>query len=381
MAKTYNNLYSQIYDFDNLLRAYLRARKGKRGRKEVMQFHYNYEGNLIDIQNHLIWGSWKTGEYRHFTLHEPVYRVGAALPFRDRVLHHAIVEVINPCFEPRFISDTYACIKGRGTHAGADRAQSMLRKVKREHGQVYVFKGDISGYFYNISHAILRNIIRRRITCQKTLALLDEIIGSSADPDDINPRGIPLGNLTSQLFANIYLAELDNFVKHALREPHYMRYMDDFCVVHHDKDHLHNVRRQVESFLTDALALKTNRKTKVFPVAINNGQALDFLGYRIWPTHRRLRAGSISRICRSLKRLQRWYAGGEIGLDEVRSVVHSWLAHASHADTHGLQRKILAAFPMVRGSQGEPCSRGGEFDFSLHAESGVFFAPNSEGDK
>jgi retron-type reverse transcriptase len=349
MAKTYNNLYPLIYDFDNLYAAYLRARMGKRNRREVMRFHHDYEGNLIDIQNHLMWGTWKTGVYRHFTLFEPVYRIGAAFPFRDRVLHHALVDVIGPCFESRFIKDTYACIQGRGTHAGADRAQSMLRQVQRVHGQVYVFKGDISGYFYNINHAILKRIIRKRIACKKTLELIDEIIDSSTDPNDPNPKGIPLGNLTSQLFANIYLAELDNYVKHTLREKHYVRYMDDFCIIHHDKKHLHDLREKIEAFVGEKLALKTNRKTQIFPVATTNGRALDFLGYRMWTTHRRLRKDSIRRICRSLKRLQREYAAGDIGLGDVRPVVHSWLAHAAHADTCGLQRKILSAFPFVRG--------------------------------
>ncbi|MGL5947737.1 MAG: reverse transcriptase domain-containing protein, partial [Aeromonas sp.] len=282
MAKTYNNLYPQIYDFDNLLSAYLRARQGKRSRMEVMRFHYNYEAELINIQNHLMWGTWRTGEYRPFTVHEPKRRDGASLPFRDRVLHHALVAVINPCFEPRFIRDTYACIAGRGTHSGADRAQAMLRSVQRKHGRAYVLKADIAKYFANINHAILRAIIRRRICCKPTLALIDEIIASSADADDINPRGIPLGNLTSQLFANIYLAELDNYIKHELREVNYMRYMDDFIIVHHDKAHLHDVLRKVGLFLHDRLQLATNHKTQIFPAGVHNGRALDFLGYRIW---------------------------------------------------------------------------------------------------
>lgn len=348
MAKTFNNLYPKIYDFDNLMDAYVKASKGKRSRKEVMRFSYNLEGNLIDIQNHLMWGSWKTGEYRHFTLYEPVYRIGAALPFRDRVLHHSLVDAIYPCFFTRFISDTYACIQDRGTHLGADKAQEMMRKVKREHGVVYVFKGDISGYFYNINHTILKKIIRKRISCQRTLDLIDEIIDSSAAHGDINPKGIPLGNLTSQLFANIYLGELDLFVKHQLREEHYIRYMDDFCIIHHDKNHLQQIRVVIEDFLLNKLCLLTNKKTQIFPVAIKHGRALDFLGYRIWPTHRRLRKSSISRICRSLKRLQRSYARGDIGMEEIRPVVHSWLAHASHADTFGLRNKILSSFSFIK---------------------------------
>lgn len=355
MAKTYNNLYQEIYDFDRLLSSYIKARKGKRGRNEVMLFHYNYEGELIDIQNQLMWDMWITGEYRHFVLLQPVYRVGAALPFRDRVLHHSLVSVINPCFEPRFITHTYACIKNRGTHSGADKAQQMLRIVKRNSGgELYVFKGDIAGYFYNINHAILKRLVRKRVTCQRTLKLIDEIIDSSADPNELNPKGIPLGNLTSQLFANIYLAELDNFVKHTLRERFYLRYMDDFCIIHHDKNHLQYLRAEIEQFLHDELQLNTNRKTQVFPVTNGKGgRSLDFLGYRIWPTHRKLRKSSIQRITRSLTRLQRKYATGEISLDDVRSVVHSWLAHASHADTYGLRVKILGTFPMIKDLSGE----------------------------
>ncbi|MGL5452986.1 MAG: reverse transcriptase domain-containing protein [Aeromonas sp.] len=351
MAKTYNNLYSQIYDFDNLLAAYHRARRGKRSRMEVMKFHYNYEAELINIQNHLIWGSWRTGQYRPFVIHEPKRRDGASLPFRDRVLHHSLVAVINPCFEPRFIRDTYACIEGRGTHDGANKAQSMIRKVQRQSGKVYVLKGDISKYFASINHAILRKIIRSRISCPRTLALIDEIIGSSADPSDINPKGIPLGNLTSQLFANIYLAEFDNYIKHVEREKNYVRYMDDFVIVHHDKAHLQALLTRAIQFLDEKLQLSTNGKTQIFPVGKDNGQALDFLGYRIWSTHRLLRKDSISRIRRSLKRLQRLYSRGEIDLEHVRPTVHSWLAHARHADAFGLSVAILSTFPMIRGER------------------------------
>ncbi|MGP8289052.1 reverse transcriptase domain-containing protein [Vreelandella zhanjiangensis] len=349
MSKTFNNLYPQIYDFENLLSAYGRARQGKRNRPAIKRFHYNLESNLIDIQNHLIWESWKTGEYRHFTLYEPVYRKGAALPFRDRVMQHSLVAALEPCFGPRMIADTYACIENRGTHKGADKAQSMLREVQRKHGQAYVLKADISKYFYNINHGILRAIVRKRVACKRTLKLIDEIIGSSADPEDINPVGIPLGNLTSQLFANIYLGELDLYVKHALREKYYVRYMDDFCIIHHDKDYLHILREIIENFLWSQLGLKTNQKTQIFPVSLRNGRALDFLGYRIWTTHRRLRKSSIRRMVRKMRSMQKAYAMGSIDLEDIRPVVHSWLAHAEHADTLGLRRQILARFPFMKG--------------------------------
>lgn len=348
VAKTFKNLYPAIYDFESLLAAYERARKGKRSRPAVQRFHYNLEGNLIDIQNHLIWGSWRTGRYRHFTLTEPVFRMGASLPFRDRVMQHSLVDALEPCFGPRLIADTYACVVNRGTHSGADRAQAMLRKVHREHGHVYVLKADISKYFYNINHSILRSIITKRVGCKRTLDLISEIISSTADDNDLNPVGIPLGNLTSQLFANIYLGELDLYVKHTLRIKNYVRYMDDFCFVHHDKDFLHTVREIVERFLWDQLGLKTNQKTQVFPVSVNNGRALDFLGYRIWVTHRRLRKSSIRRMVRRMRQMQKAYAMGDIDLEDIRPVVHSWLAHAQHAETLGLRRHILARFPFMR---------------------------------
>lgn len=363
VAKTFKNLYPAIYDFENLLAAYERARQGKRSRPAVKRFHYNLESNLIDIQNHLIWGTWKTGQYRHFTLYEPVYRTGAALPFRDRVLHHSLVDAIEPCFGPRMISDTYACIRDRGTHRGADKVQDMLRKVQREHGKAYVLKADISKYFQNINHSILKSIIRKRVSCQRTLDLIDEIIGSSADPDNINPVGIPLGNLTSQLFANIYLGELDLYVKHTLREKYYARYMDDFCIIHHDKHYLHIVREIIENFLWSQLGLKTNQKTQVFPVALHNGRALDFLGYRIWPTHRRLRKSSIRRIVRRMRQMQKAYAMGDIDLEDIRPTVHSWIAHAEHADSLGLRRHVLARFPFMRDEVHRPPEPAAE-DFS-----------------
>lgn len=368
MAKTFKNLHPNIYDFESLLAAYERARLGKRERPAVKRFHYSLESNLIDIQNHLIWGSWKTGDYRHFTLHEPVYRVGASLPFRDRVMQHSLVATLEPCFGPRMISDTYACIEGRGTHRGADKAQSMLRKVQREHGKVYVLKADIAKYFKNIDHRILKAIIERRVGCKKTLSLIHEIIDSTTSESDLSPAGIPLGNLTSQLFANIYLGELDLYVKHTLREPLYVRYMDDFCIIHHDKNHLNHIRNVIEEFLWRQLRLRTNHKTQVFPVGVRNGRALDFLGYRIWTTHRRLRKSSIRRMVRRMRQMQKAYAVGDIDIEDVRPVVHSWLAHASHAETLGLRRYILARFPFMRGEVRGPEDPLDE-DYSEHESS------------
>jgi len=353
MAKTYNNLYPAIYSFESLHAAYLRARRGKRTRAEVQRFELDLEGNLIQLHNELVLGTYKTGKYRQFIVPEPKERIVAALPFRDRVVQHALVYVLDPIWERRFIPESYACRVGRGTHKGADKAQAMLRQVKREHGKVYVFKADIAKFFYSIDHAVLKMLVRKRIYCKPTLALIDAIIDSTVKAD--SHVGLPIGNLTSQLFANIYLHELDEFVKHRLREKNYCRYMDDFCIVHHDKEHLHLLRAKVELFLRDRLRLKTNAKTQVFPVGIFHGRALDFLGYRIWTTHRKLRKSSIQRITRTMKKFQTQYAAGKVTLHRVRQSLISWLGHAQHAEAHGLKMKLLNSFVFKRNHGGVEC--------------------------
>ena len=347
-VKTYGGLFERVYAFDALHAAYRRARLGKRDQAEVQKFEQDLEGNLIQLQNELIWGTYQTGRYRTFIVNEPKERLVAALPFRDRVVQHALVAVIEPIWEARFIADNYACRPGRGTHRGADRAEAMLRKVKREHGKVCVLKGDVAKYFPSIDHEILRGLFARRIRCRRTMALLNDIIDSSNQVNERFGVGVPIGNLVSQLAANVYLHELDLFAKHDLRERHYIRYMDDFVVVHHDKEHLHRVLARIESFLADRLRLSTNRKTQVFPVGIVRGRALDFLGYQIWPTHRRLRRDSITRIGGSLRALRRYYAQGRVSLARVSQSVQSWCNHASHANTYRLRAAVLDRFAFVR---------------------------------
>jgi len=352
VAKTYNNLFAQIYSFEALHAAYLRASKGKREKGGVQEFEFDLEGNLIALQNELIWGTYRVGKYHQFDVYEPQKRPIAALPFRDRVVQHAIVAVLDPLWERGFIADSYACRKNRGTHRGADRAQAMLRQVKREHGNVVVFKADIKKYFASITHATLKTLFRKRIACKKTLALLDHIIDSANTLDGcVYGRGVPLGNLTSRLGANLYLHELDLFVKHALREPNYVRYMDDFVIIHHDKAHLQRVRILVEDFLDQHLRLKTNQKTQIFPLGLVRGRALDFLGYRIWCTHRRLRKSSIKRIYHTLRRLRGQYADGKVSLERIGQSVQSWVAHAAHANAKALRESVLKKFVFIRSNK------------------------------
>lgn len=326
--------------------AYLKARRHKRYRGDVLQFRQRLEENLIQLQNELIWKTYSTGEYRIFYVYEPKARLVAALPFRDRIVHHALVSAIEPIWESRFIYDSYACRTGKGMHAGADRTQWFLRRAQRRWGRVYCLKGDIAKYFASIDHKILKKLLRKYIGCKDTLWLCDEIIDSARRLNNDQPKGIPIGNLTSQLFANIYLHELDKFIKYEMREPFYVRYMDDFVIIGRNKARLHFLRRQLINFLINNLSLQLNGKTQVFPV---KDRGIDFLGYRIWPTHRLLRTSSKKRIQRKLKKYEKLYAEGQISLSQVNASIQSWLGHVKHCDCCRLKRKVLSGIILRRG--------------------------------
>lgn len=346
MAKTHNDLWQQILSWPNLIEAWRRTAKGRTRQRDVIAFRANLEPNLIELQESLIHKTYRTGPYHRFFVFEPKRRQIASLPLKDRVVQHALVQVIEPIFEALFFDQSYACRVGKGAHRGADAVQQQLRQVKREHGEVYALKADISKYFPSICHDAIKRIIRRRITCPDTLWLIDSILASAADPDALIPRGIPIGNLTSQMFANIYLNELDHFVKHTLCEKSYTRYMDDFAIIHHDKAHLHQVRRDIEDYLWADLGLRTNAKTQVFPVG-DGGRALDFLGYRIWPTHRALRTDSIHRMKRKMRRMASLYHRGDMAWEQIDAVIMSWVGHARHADTYNLRGKVLGGVGFV----------------------------------
>ena len=342
MAKTIGMLLEQVISFDALHAAYLRARKGKRRSRPCRTFERDLEGNLIQLQNELIWGEYRTGPYRYFEVLEPKRRRVAALSdFRDRVVQHALHAVIEPIYEARFIHDSYACRPGKGTHAGALRAQAMMRECLRRHGTLYALKADISKYFASIDHGILKTLLSRKIADARIIALLCDIIDSYHE-EGCPGKGLPIGNLTSQLFANVYLDQLDQFVKCRRRETFYLRYMDDFVVLHPEKIHLHALRLDVERWLGENLALSTNHKTGVFPVAARRGRGLDFLGYHLWPHKRRLRKASLKRFSKRVRRLRRLYAAGLIDHPSIKQQLASWLAHAKHGEAIPAVRAILA---------------------------------------
>jgi retron-type reverse transcriptase len=344
--KSYKHLYQEICAFENLFWAYCGARRGKRSATAVAGFEYREGENLLALQSDLLAKTYQPGAYRHFYIHEPKRRKISAAPFRDRVVHHALCNIIEPIFERLFIHDSYACRIGKGTHRALDRGQEFAREHR------YVLQADVQQFFPSIDHACLRAMLAARIRDAETLALIDRILASGVGihtdeyamqwfpGDDLfavnRPRGLPIGNLTSQFWANVYLNELDQFVKRELKCRAYARYVDDFVLFADDKPTLHAWRAEIIAFLHTLRLRLHEPQCRVFPVT----EGIPFLGFKIFPTHRRLKRAKALAFRRRFKRVLREYAAGEIELARVDAVARGWINHASHGDTDGLRRAL-----------------------------------------
>lgn len=339
--KTWKNLYPKICSFENLLLASSKARTGKRYRRNVYLFERDLENNLFLLQDELLSCSWRPGRYRRFYVQESKRRLISAAPYRDRIVHHALCNVIEPLFDRTFIYDSYACRKGKGTHAAADRYTDFSRKMR------YVLKCDISRYFDNIKHDILFSELERKIADRDVLNLCEKIIRSHGDEGLLWPsgRGIPIGNQTSQFFSNLYLNRFDHWIKEKLRMRYYIRYVDDFVILDNSKKKLHSLIPVIEEKL-NAIGLELHpKKRNVFPVT----EGCNFMGYIIWPYHRRLRPSNGYRFQRKLKNMAFLYREGKMDYESILSSIMSWIGHASHADTNGLRKAIFRKVVFSRG--------------------------------
>ncbi|NDV11689.1 reverse transcriptase domain-containing protein [Crenobacter caeni] len=325
------NLIGLIADWDNLEHAYRKARRGKRAREEVETFAANLFDELARLQCEIITGTYRMGAYRRFVVYEPKRREILAAPFRDRVLQHAILNIVEARWDKAMIDDTYACRTGKGTHIGADRIQRWLRDMSKQRplADVWVAKTDFSKYFASLRHADLKRVARRRITCPGTLALLDEIIDST--PGDV---GIPVGNLTSQWLANLLGNELDQWIKRELRVKRYLRYMDDTVALFASKIeaqlYLDKLERRAAGF-----GLRFSKRSLQ-----RASFGVNMLGYRIWPAHRLLRKRSIVKFRRDIKQMRARIKTGASTRDALLARVLAWDAHARRADTHRLRAKL-----------------------------------------
>lgn len=336
--KTYKNLFHKIIAFDNLLLAAHKAAQGKREQANVMAFFDRLEDNLFGLQYELINHSYQPGEYTTFQIYEPKPRMISAAPLCDRVVHHALINVIGPLLERRFIFDSYANRAGKGTHRAIRRYQHFLRQF------AYVLKCDLRKYFPSLDHAILKALLRHCIADAQTLWLIDRIIDRSNPQEfvlDYFPgddlfaplacrKGLPIGNLTSQYFANFYLDPFDHFVKETLHCPAYLRYVDDFVLFADSKARLHLWLEQIAFFL-EGFRLKLNwEHCYLYPSRLGRR----FLGQRVFRTHRLLLAENVRSFQR---RQQAWQKSPP---ENLQQRLASWQGHAEQADTFGLLQAL-----------------------------------------
>ena len=363
----------RVFDWENLQTAYRKASRGKRGHPNVAAFEYRLEDNLLQLQHELETKTYEPGEYHSFYIHDPKKRLISAAPFRDRVVHHALCNIIEPIFERTFIFDSYANRIGKGTHKALDRATHYARRFK------YVLACDIRQFFPSIDHEILRNVIARNVAVSgaerrrtandgDVMWLIDKILQSGIgvlseeyqmvyfpgdDPSTgsgqglfaVNrPRGLPIGNLTSQFWANCYLNPFDHFVKRELRCKGYLRYVDDFLLFSNDKQELHDWRALIIERLTDFRLTLHEQKAQPRPAS----EGIPFLGFQIFPEHRKLKRRRGIAFQRKYKSLLREYAAGRIPCERITASVQGWVNHVRYADTWGLRRSILSTshFPL-----------------------------------
>lgn len=346
--KRYGNLWTAITDFDNLLYAARQAQRGKRFRENVLEFNFALEQELFTLQRQLRDRSYQPGGYRTFEIKDPKPRLISAAPYRDRVVHHALCHIILPLLEPTLINDTYANRVGYGTHRALKRFTPLARRYR------YCLQCDIQKYFPSIDHDLLKGLIRRRLKCPDTLWLIDTIIDASNEPpavveyfpgDDLltplqRRRGLPIGNLTSQLFANLYLSPFDHFVKRDLKLTHYLRYVDDFAAFSDDRQALAEARVAMEDYL-DTLRLKMH---PIKSQLVETRHGVNFVGFRVLPDRIRVRNDNLRRARRRMKRLQKDYETGLITLRPLVQRLQSWEAHLTHGDTYRLRRKLFDAY-------------------------------------
>lgn len=332
MGKKYRNLFDKIVDIQNLRDAYKKALKGgNRYSSGHLKFKENLEANLYILQQKMINETYKIGEYYSFLVYEPKKRIINSLPFRDRVVQHAINNVIEPIFEKTFYSTSYACRKNKGTHKGINKVQSTLRKMKKA-GEVFFLKMDFSKYFHSIYSNLLKQKIQKKITDRKTLRLIFKFICE---------KGVMIGNLLSQLFANIYGHIFDTFIKTKLRIKHYFRYMDDTVILSHDKEELTKLQKVLNRFINLYMKLKFSK----WFIQKADVQFINFLGMRIKSTFKLIRKDSVTRARRHIKRFIRLKL-----FEKLRIFLSSWLGHVARADSFNLLNLLRGELEYARAN-------------------------------
>jgi hypothetical protein len=335
--KRYGHLWEQVTAFDNLMLAADKALRGQRAKPLAARFYFHRETELLRLQEELESGAYRPQPFRVFSIYEPKPRQICAAALRDRVLHHAVCHILDPIFERRMIADTYACRRGKGTHAALRRVQTLARRWP------YYFQADIRQYFASIDHATLKALLRRMLKDARLLALLDLIIDQPV-PNSETGCGLPIGNLTSQYFANLYLGELDHYLAERVGVGGYVRYMDDFLFFGKGPAELWEKAVLARDFLTDELQLAW----KDTPVVAPTHTGIAFLGWRVFPSLVRLQASQWRRFKHQVRGLERAYTQGEIDETQLAESVRSMVSHLAYGDTLALRRRWLDEWVTVK---------------------------------
>jgi len=363
--KTYRKLFERLCSLENLELAFKKARKRKTLKPYVIEFEANLAGNLQQLHDELASKTYRPLPLRSFILRDPKTRCISVSEFRDRVVHHAICNVLEPIFEKYFIHDSYANRKGKGVLAALERFDQFKRKVSRNGARIagvaddnvvqgFVLKADVKHYFDTVDRLKLLGIIGKRVVDSDVLDLIRSVVDNHAGK--FPGKGMPLGNLTSQFFANVYLNELDWFVKHELKVKCYIRYVDDFVILHQSARRLLEWKDSINEFLRRELLLELHpQKSSICPL----GRGVDFLGFRCFYHFRLLRKRNIRKMLHRLERLKDDYQLGIITANDILESVRGWNAYSMHANTYKLRGAIANNVIVMITRQEPPAEAGG----------------------
>lgn len=325
-------LIDKIAEWENLQKAFNKAKKGKTSKEEVLEFASDLWKHLGNLQLHLLNDSYKMGAYRQFVVYEPQKRDILAAPFKDRVAQHALLNILEEQWDRHLIEDTYACRKGKGTHAAADRIQFWLKNMVKNQplDTIWIVKTDYEKFFASLQHWLLKQVAAQGIKCQRTIKVIFAVIDSILDP------GQPIGNLLSQWLANLVGNVIDQFVKRKLQVKRYLRYMDD-CVA------IFGTKAEAQFYLEQLKIISAELGLKFSSISLHKAtQGVNMVGYRIWPTHRLIRKRAIVKFRRDIKRIKRTITCPNERKKAIMKRFQSFEAHAKHANTYRLRQKLKA---------------------------------------
>lgn len=346
--------YDDLFTFENLYKAHLKARLCKRNKKDVIQFELNLSSNLWDLYDRLHDRTYRVSGYNKFTIYEPKKREIQALAYKDRIVQHCLCDnYLYPLLTARFIYDNGACQKGKGTDFAMNRLSDFFRDYYKQNktNEGYILKADIHHYFPSINHECLKWKMRRVIQDKDILEMIERIIDSY---ENDKGKGLPMGNQTSQLFALYYLDQLDRQIKERLHIKYYVRYMDDMVLIHKDKEYLQSCLKRMTETVEDELSLEFNEKTQIFP--IKNG--IDFLGFHFYMTEtgkviRKVRTSTKKKYKTRMKLMKRQYEDCEIELEDIKKVLPGFNGHLKRGHTYKLRKSVLKEFVLIRHDEEE----------------------------